>query len=238
LRREAVALRERSRRSVKRHDPHRWKARAAILVAVILYALLPPKLTLGPWWVVPLVVVLLLVPLVAMAPSPQLASGRLTRGLSIALIAILNLVNVASVVLLVIDLLDTHAKNHGVSAAELLRYGGLIWGTNVIVFSLWYWELDSGGPFAREGCSSAKEFDAPDFLFPQMQLDPARVRINPQWKPDFIDYLYVSFTNALAVSPTDTMPLSRWAKMLMLVESLISFVTVALILARSVNILS
>jgi len=221
---------------VKLHD--RWKARAAIIAAVVLYMLLPPKLTFGPWWIAPLLVGLLLIPVIAMAPSARFAGGKLMRAFSVALIAILNALNVTSAVLLVVALLDTHAKNHGITAPELLRYGGLIWATNVIVFALWFWELDSNGPFAREKCRHARDFHIPDFLFPQMQIDPARIHLDPNWKPDFVDYLYVSFTNALAVSPTDTMPLSRWAKMLMLIESLISFVTVALILARSVNILT
>jgi hypothetical protein len=221
---------------VKLHD--RWAARAAIVVAVVLNMLLPAKLTFGPWWAAPVLVGLLLIPVIAMTPSTRFAGGRLMRVFSIGLIAVLNVMNITSAVLLIVDLLDVHAKNHGITATELLRYGGLVWATNVIVFSLWFWELDSGGPFVREKCCSFSEFDAPDFLFPQLQLDPKRIKLDPNWKPNFVDYLYVSFTNALAVSPTDTMPLSRWAKMLMLVESLISFVTVALILARSVNILS
>jgi hypothetical protein len=221
---------------VKLHD--RWAARSAIVVAVVLYMRLPPKLTFGPWWVAPVLVGLLLVPLIAMAPSARFAGGKLMRTFSIGLIAVLNVMNMTSAVLLVVDLLDVHAKNHGITATELLRYGGLVWATNVIVFALWFWELDSGGPFVRERCAGFGDFVAPDFLFPQLQLDPKRLKLDPLWKPNFVDYLYVSFTNALAVSPTDTMPLSRWAKMLMLVESLISFVTVALILARSVNILS
>lgn len=221
---------------MKLHD--RWQARAAIIAAVILYTLLPPKLTFGPWWIAPLIVVALLIPLIALSPSPHFAGGRLQRALSVTLIAILNAMNVASVVLLIVDILDTHARNHGVSAFELIRYGSLVWATNVVVFGLWYWELDSDGPFARNACASTSEFQDPDFLFPQMQTTGTRVRLDPNWKPEFIDYLYLAFTNALAFSPADTMPLSRWAKMLMLVEALISFVTVALILARSVGILS
>jgi uncharacterized membrane protein len=217
----------------------RWQARIAIILGLVLYMRLPAKLTLGPIWVAPLIVGVLLVPLIALSPSGRSASSRAARTLSILMIAALNLFNVASAVLLVVDLLNTHAKNHAVTAIDLLRYGALIWATNVIVFALWYWELDADGPAARQECRSVAEFHAPDFLFPQMSLDPARVRgYEGTWKPEFVDYLYVSFTNALAVSPTDTMPLSRWAKMLMLAESLISFTTVALILARSVNILS
>jgi hypothetical protein len=221
------------------HIPDRWQVRLAILVGLVLLIRLPEKLTLGPVWVGPLIVGVLLVPLVALSPRGVVHGGKLSRRISIALIAVLNFFNVASAVLLVSDLVNPHSKNHDIAAVDLLRYGGLIWVNNVIVFALWYWELDSDGPLARETCSCASDFDEPDFLFPQMSLDPQRVRgLDPNWKPRFLDYLYVSFTNALAISPTDTMPLSRWAKMLMLAESLLSFVTVALILARSVNILN
>jgi uncharacterized membrane protein len=163
------------------------------------------------------------------------------RALTIGLIAGLNFFNVASVVLLINDLINVHARGHlNLTAQELLSSGGLIWLTNVIVYSLWFWELDGDGPFDRERFPSACETPSIDFLFPQMSIDPNRVTgVNPRtWKPMFLDYVYLSFTNALAISPTDVMPLTRTAKMVMLAESLISFVTVALILARSVNILS
>ena len=217
----------------------RQQARIAVIAGVLLYIALPPKLTIGPVWIVPLLVVIVLVPIIALKPT-TVHSSRILRALSIALIAILNVFNVISIVLLVNMLLNPHAPGHaGLSAAELLRYGALIWMTNIIVFALWFWEVDGDGPFERERCVSAQDFGEPDFLFPQMSIDRSRIKGLPiNWKPMFLDYLYLSFTNALAVSPTDTMPLTRIAKMLMLVESLISFFTVALILARSVNILS
>lgn len=217
----------------------RHQARLAVIAGVLLYIALPPKLTFGPIWVAPLIAVLLLVPVIAMAPT-KLSDSRLVRVLSTAMIAVLNFFNIVSVVELIDILLNPHAPGHaGLSAAELLRYGALIWMTNIIVFALWFWELDGAGPADRDRCASARDFDEPDFLFPQMSLDRSRIRGLPEnWKPMFLDYLYLSFTNALAVSPTDVMPLTRTAKMLMLSESLISFITVALILARSVNILS
>jgi uncharacterized membrane protein len=217
----------------------RFQARIGVFIAVALYIVLPARLTIGPVWVVPALVAIILIPLVALAPT-KLSQGRLMRALSILLIAVLNFFNVVSVVLLIDDLVNAHARGHGLSAQELLEYGGAIWITNVIVFALWYWELDGEGPYDREQYPSACATPSIDFLFPQMSIDPRRVTgVDPQnWRPQFIDYLYVSFTNALAISPTDTMPLTRTAKMLMLGESLISFITVALILARSVNILS
>jgi len=112
----------------------------------------------------------------------------------------------------------------------LLATGAAIYLTNIVVFGIWYWELDRGGPFAR----GAAQDPYPDFLFPQME-NPALAL--PEWSPRFIDYLYVSFTNAVAFSPTDTMPLSRWAKTLMALQSDVAVSTIALALARAVNIL-
>jgi hypothetical protein len=216
----------------------RFQARIAVLVAVALYVVLPDRLTIGPVWVVPALVAVILIPLVALAPT-KLSQGRVMRALSLLLIAVLNFFNVVSVVLLIDDLVNSHARGYGLTAQELLEYGGAIWFTNIIVFALWFWELDGKGPFDRDQYASACVTPSIDFLFPQMSIDPNRITgIDPRhWRPQFLDYLYVSFTNALAISPTDTMPLTRVAKMLMLGESLISFVTVALILARSVNIL-
>jgi hypothetical protein len=116
------------------------------------------------------------------------------------------------------------------TAPELIVTGGAIWLTNVIVFGLWYWEFDRGGPVARVHATHLY----PDFQFVQM-VSPEMAP--PEWEPAFGDYLYLSFTNAAAFSPTDVMPLSRWAKMAMLLQSVISIVTVALVIARAVNIL-
>ena len=113
---------------------------------------------------------------------------------------------------------------------NLLFYATQIWFTNVLVFGLWYWELDRGGPGER--CASRHR--EPDFLFPQM-ANPGAATFD--WHPSFVDYLYVSFTNATAFSPTDTMPLTEWAKVLMMIQSLASLITVALVAARAVNIL-
>ncbi len=219
--------------------PDAWQARAAVVAGLILYMLLPPKLTFGPVWAAPLLIAFFLIPIVALHPTRH-ADSRAMRVLSIGLIAVLNLLNMISIALLVADLVHAgHGIHVTVSALDLLRNGALIWATNIAVFALWFWELDSDGPLGRAKYHCAVEFNQPDFLFPQMQMDPKRIKgYDASWKPYFVDYLYLSFTNALAVSPTDTMPLSRWAKMLMLLESLISFITVALILARSVNILS
>jgi uncharacterized membrane protein len=152
---------------------------------------------------------------------------RVLRIVSLSLIAVMSLANAASAGRLIVDLV----RGEGIrDPAELLLTGAAIWFTNVIVFGLWYWEFDRGGPVERAAGSSPY----PDFLFPQMtspELAP------PDWEPGFVDYLYVSFTNATAFSPTDVMPMTRWAKLTMLAQAAISVVTVALVIARAVNIL-
>jgi uncharacterized membrane protein len=151
-------------------------------------------------------------------------SGR--HALAIAVTGVVSAANVASLVLLSRQLLQ-HATPNG---RQLISSGVLIWLTNVIVFGLWYWMTDRGGP----GLRAAGEDEAPDFLFPQMSDD----RVEPlDWRPQFVDYLYVSLTNATAFSPTDTMPLTPLAKSIMGIQSLVSLVTIGLIVSRAVNIL-
>ena len=224
------------RRTTAAPEP-RWHAAIAVVAALALYITLPPRLTIGPVWAAPALVLLLLVPLLVIAPRHPLI-GRL-RLLSIALIAIVNFFNVASVVLLVASFFHADkASNH--SAAIVLRNGAQIWVTNILVFALWFWELDSGGPDARAQVDAAIKFDNADFLFPQMQMALAggdtRPCIDPKWRPRFLDYLYVGFTNSTAFSPTDTMPLTRWAKTLMTVEAVISLVTIAIVVSRAVGL--
>jgi hypothetical protein len=218
------------------HIPHRWQAAIAVVAALALQTLLPPKLLLGPIWVAPALTAGLLLPLlIGGVRMPE----RIRRITSVSLIGILNFFNIASVLLLLGDILNTHARNHNISALHLLEYGGAIWLTNVIVFSLWYWEIDDGGVVQREGERKANAYTQPDFLFPQMGLHrDAKFCPEETWEPEYLDYLYIAFTNALAFSPADTMPLTRIAKMMMLIEALVSFGTAAVILARSVGALS
>jgi hypothetical protein len=148
------------------------------------------------------------------------------RVASIVLILLLSAANAASAVLLIRAILDGRAG----AAGPLFASGASIWGTNVIVFGLWYWEFDRGGPIRRVAATSPHF----DLMFPQMtspELAP------PDWEPHFVDYLYLSFTNATAFSPTDVMPLARWAKLTMLVQSAVSLAVGALVIARAVNIL-
>ena len=214
----------------------RWGPAIAEIIGLILYERLPPKLTFGPVWIAPVLIGALLLPLLLFSAR---IPPRVHNVMTVALIAVLNFFNVMSVILLVNDIINPHAPHHGLVAADLLRYGALIWCTNVIVFALWFWEIDAGGAELREDEPSAITETQADFLFPQITLLQTKARCVPHtWRPQFFDYVYLSFTNALAFSPTDVLPLTRIAKALMLIESLISFITVALILARSVNILS
>ncbi|MFI2205438.1 hypothetical protein ACH47Z_32580 [Streptomyces sp. NPDC020192] len=214
-------------RRATRGEP-RWTVTAVILAAVALQLTLPHRLTLlHPAWAMPALELALLAGLVAANPRRVEPRTRWLRGLGLTLICVISLANGWSAVRLVRDLVN---GTGGDQAVPLLLTGGVIWVTNVIVFALWYWEWDRGGPMARvQG-----RHQYADFLFVQMQnpeLAP------PDWEPEFQDYLYLSFTNATAFSPTDVMPLSRWAKTLMMLQSSVSLVTVVLVVARAVNIL-
>ena len=208
-----------------------WPA-AALITAAALYADLPTRFISGAGggsfqvlrWVVPALTLLFVASLGALP-----VVGRITRRhLIIGTIALVSAANLASIVLLIEVLL--HGSIDPNAASELLRAAVHMWAVNVLLFGLWYWQHDGGGPRARPDCPAHKR----DFLFPQ-QLEP--VFADSGWSPHFLDYLYVSFTNSTAFSPTDTMPLSRWAKMLMLVQSAISLALAVMVVARAVNIL-
>jgi len=184
-------------------------------------------LTHDPKFDVPLLEIALLAVLTAINPVRLSRRTRIGRYLTMALAALITLDNVVSAFVLDRGILTGHAGN---DAVRLLSAGAAIYLTNIIVFGIWYWELDRGGPFNR----AAGTDPHPDFLFPQM----ASPELGPEhWEPRFLDYLYTSFTNVMAFSPTDTMPLSRWAKSLMALQSAIALSTTALVLARAVNIL-
>ncbi|MGZ4704421.1 MAG: DUF1345 domain-containing protein [Acidimicrobiales bacterium] len=206
---------------------HRWPVTVAIAVAVVLQIALPDHLTLHPRWLLPALELLLAVGLLVANPRHIDRRSPRLRVASIVLIAVISLANAASAGLLVVGLVR---GTEGETPAALLATGASIWLTNVIVFALWYWDLDRGGPVARAHALH----EHPDFVFPQMQAPELAKR---DWEPAFADYFYLSFTNATAFSPTDVMPFSRWAKMTMLLQSAVSLVTVALVIARAVNIL-
>jgi uncharacterized membrane protein len=203
-----------------------WPAQATVLVAIALQLLLPKRLTAGPTWLLPVLEAALLVGLALATPRQLEREHTVRRRMALGLTAFVSAANITSLVLLSHELLHHGSPN----ARELIVAGALIWLTNVLIFGLWYWETDRGGPGKR----AAGRDGPPDFLFPQMNDD----RIEPaNWRPQFIDYLYVSLTNAIAFSPTDTMPLSPMAKSIMGIQSLVSLVTIGLVVARAVNIL-
>jgi uncharacterized membrane protein len=197
-----------------------------VVLVIILQYTLPSHYALKSQNWICLLEVLLAVALFAWNPGRIKGHKQSRWYVGIALSAVMTFSNVASSVHLVRELLNGSAT----SPNSLLAAGGSIWLTNIIAFSLWYWEFDRGGPGAR-----AEALDPyPDFLFPQMQSP----ELAPfEWAPNYFDYLYISFTNASAFSPTDTLPLSRWAKALMTIQSTTSLVTVGLVIARAVNIL-
>lgn len=219
-----------------------WLARSSVVVVVGLQLLIINNLTIGPRWLAPALELALVAPLsIATAWTQGQARDATTerhwraialqrraiRSSAILLTALITLMNFGSLLLLVQALLGGKA---GPSGQTLLLDALNIWATNVIAFALWFWSIDRGGPAARG--LIAREID--DFVFPQMTMDGSKT----VWSPGFVDYLYVSFTNATAFSPTDTMPLTPRAKILMMVESAISLLTIALVAARAVNILA
>jgi uncharacterized membrane protein len=209
-------------------EERRWPALLAVVVAIGLQLVLPDQVTegMGGRWLLPALEVGLLLVLLVGNPGRISAEESRLRLVGLSLIALISVANVISLLELI------HALLYGSKATgRPLIYASLpIWLTNVLVFGLWYWELDRGGP-ARRQLSAHRQ---PDFLFPQMSTPGA----SPGWGPMFLDYAYTSFTNATAFSPTDTMPLTPWAKSLMAMQSLASLVTVAVVVSRAVNILS
>lgn len=206
---------------------HTYPAAVAVAAIIGLQLGLLENLTLGPNWLLPALESGLLFLLLLAVPQRDTKGNRQRRLAVIALIAVINLANIYSLWFLVSDLL----KGGKASGVELLLDALRLWLTNVIVFTLWYWELDGGGPVAR----LHKKRAHPDFLFTQMT---APQFASHTWRPVFTDYLFLSFTNASAFSPTDTLPLTPWAKILMMIQALTSLLTVALVAARAVNILA
>jgi hypothetical protein len=198
----------------------------AVLVAVGLQVGFPGDIAFQPRYLLPIVELALFAVLFAANPRRITRESPVLRLLAVLLLAIASFAVAWSAGRLVWQL----ARGGDFKPLPLLLTGGAMWLTNVIVFALWYWDLDRGGPAAR----AAARVMYPDFLFSQMTA-PELVR--KDWEPGFVDYLYLSFTNATAFSPTDTLPLSRWAKLMMMFQSGISLVTVALVVARAVNIL-
>jgi uncharacterized membrane protein len=211
---------------LNRLDPY-WGPQLLILLALLLDLSLSRKVSpIHPPWLLPGLEALAVMGLVVASPHPRVRHSPLRRRVALTVIAIVSATNIVSLVLLIEELLR---QNHA-TGPSLLGSGVVLWGTNVLLFGVWFWMLDRGGPAAR----AAPDPPPPDFLFVQM-TQPRHAE--PGWQPKVIDYLYTSFTNATAFSPTDTMPLTPTAKCLMAVQSLTALVTVGLVVARAVNIL-
>ena len=205
----------------------------AILVAIALQVVVPHNLTFRPWWLLPALELLILMAIIGFRQTSIDRTSRLLRTLSLSLVVAASVATTWSAAQLITHLIHNPGGHNDPLDVPglLLRSGGAIWLTNVIVFALWYWDMDRGGP-AERACGTRKHTD---FLFSEMT---APELVPKDWEPTFIDYFYLSFTNATAFSPTDTLPLTRWAKMVMMFQSGISLVTVALVVARAVNVIA
>jgi uncharacterized membrane protein len=201
----------------------RWPAAVALLAVGALYAVLSDGLTLGPRAFLLGLVAVLLVPLLT---AHLRGSHRLARGFAFGVTGLVTVAVVASAFLLVSSSLDG-----GTSAPVLLRDAALLWVINVATFAVWYWEIDGGGPAQRRREGHVSE----DFLFPQMNLEGKSAR---GWSPGFLDYLFLAFNTSTAFSPTDTAFLSRRAKVLMMVQALLSLLILAVLVSRAINTLA
>ncbi len=203
----------------KSREP-RWPAFVAMLADALIHFALPERLSVGPRWLLFAVILVLLVPIIF---SYRRGRHDITRILTFAALGVITLALIGSLALLISGL-----PGHKDPPETLLLSATLLWVTNVLVFALWYWELDAGGPLGREqpGARSA-------FLFPQMT---SAAQVEARWSPMFLDYLFLAFNTSTAFSPTDTAVLARWAKAMMMLQSLISLTVIALLAARAVNI--
>jgi uncharacterized membrane protein len=210
-----------------RSEP-RWPAVLALLAVGGLRLAIPDALSIGPDWLLIAVIALLFVPIVW---ARRRGLDKLNQTLGYLVTSVVTLDMIWSLYLLIAAL-----PQHKESPSDLLRSASALWVTNILVFASWYWRLDAGGPRARE--LRGVHTDGA-FLFPQMTLNQEAKRAMGEecWSPNFIDYLFLAFNSSTAFSPTDTPVLTRWAKILMMVQALISFATVALLAARAVNIL-
>jgi uncharacterized membrane protein len=206
-----------------------WPVALAIIAVAGLHVALPDRYRVQPGWVVPAALLLPLAALIAGDPGRIDRQKTWLRVLTGVLIAVITLANLLAAARLVVDIL-TNNKLYANNAGGLLAAGGVIWATNVIAFALWYWDLDRGGASARAHPPARP----PAFIFPEMQ-NPSYVPAT--WVPRFIDYLFLAFWTATAVSPTDTVAVKPWAKLLMMLEAAVSIALAALVIARAINIL-
>ncbi|GAA3537042.1 DUF1345 domain-containing protein [Amycolatopsis ultiminotia] len=203
----------------------RWSAAAVVVATLALQLALPDRMVLQPWWLLPALTALLIVTLLLLNPGRISEFNTVERVLSLVALAVVSVLNGISAVQLVLGIAE--GSFHG-RAVQVLISGAVVYWTNIVVFSLWYWEFDRGGPARR----AAGRASYPDLQFPQMD-NPATAK--PDWEPRYLDYLYLSFTNASAFSPTDVMPLRIWAKMTMMVQAGISLLLALMVFAWAVG---
>jgi hypothetical protein len=203
----------------------RWQA---FLAVGGIYLALPRSLIIGPTWLLPTLMVVLLVPTVV---THRTGKRSLNRALGLLINAVITFALLGSVILLV-----TALPSHSEAPLSLLFSGAELWITNVLVFALWYWRLDGGGPTVRQ---ERKEFGSRSFLFPQMQLEKSeRGRFECEgWRPHFVDYLFIAFTQNSTFGPTDAPLFARWAKILAMMQVFISLSIVILLISRAVGVL-
>jgi hypothetical protein len=217
-----------NRGHVDKPEP-RWQAPLALAAVGGIYLALPKTLVVGPTWVLPVIIALSLAPTIV---SHRTGRHSLNHALGIVNGSIITIALIGSVILLIRTL-----PSHEASPTRLLLSGVELWFTNVLVFALWYWRLDGGGPISRE---RRHEFGSRSFVFPQMQIEKteqARYGIDEHWQPRFVDYLFIAFTQSSTFGPTDAPLLAAWAKVLTMIQILISLCIVLLLIARAVGVL-
>jgi hypothetical protein len=200
----------------------RWPALVAMLAAASMYWALPEHLSVGPSWLLLTVVFVLIIPI---AVSHHRGHYNVTRILTFCANGVITFAMIASLIFLIQGI-----PEHRESPKILLRSATALWITNVLVFALWYWKLDAGGPLERDRARCRLDSS---FLFPQMLVEDGL----EQWSPQFMDYLFLAFNTSTAFSPTDTAVMSRWAKAGTMLQALISLTIVVLLAARAVNVL-
>ncbi|MFL5845311.1 MAG: hypothetical protein ACJ762_11500 [Solirubrobacteraceae bacterium] len=213
------------RARLEKGDPT-WPPQLAVAAAIALHVGLSEQVSIGSRWTMPAVEAALLLALVVVAPARADSHSRGRRTFSLAVVGVVTAANVVSLGLLIHRLVAGTA----LPGNALIGSGVLLWATTVLLFAVWLWEMDRGGPVVRHLDPTAQ----PDLLFPQME-NPSLAP--PGWRPGFGDYLYTSLTNATAFSPTDVMPLTHSAKLVMALESVTALATLGLVVARAVNVL-
>jgi uncharacterized membrane protein len=203
----------------------RWPAVVAILTTGLVYAALPRELSFGPRW--------LMFVFVAALAGPNIFTHHTGRHHLNNLLGYFTASVVTIFLLWSVALLVRSLPRHEIEPVMLLRSAVMLWICNVVIFALWYWRLDAGGPYARQ---KQENHEKGAFLFPPMTKDGLKAA-GGHWSPRFVDYLFLSFCTGTAFSPTDTSIISRWAKILVMIQSLLSLAIVVVLAARAVNIL-